>query len=259
MKKNNLFLSCLCVLIFSANLYGQSDVEDLMKNFTASEWTLVKEAKLKLENHEAIAIGNIVSLLDRDEFVKLTNTGSLIYPGAEKIYGYGQIIEYSIDNLSIRAGWLLEDITFNNFGFTGIHRADEDLIPFIRVNFSDYYNNSNNRKKVEASTADELRRLIHKLSIKNAQEWWELNKGDWTRLRGLLGALKSFDEKRQVKVLFYILNGETKCSGLDKEYFIENISNEIYRLSLSDTKRVSEYASNILTDTKLLWMEKKNK
>jgi len=171
--------------------------------------------------------------------------------------GHGQMIDYSVDNLSIRAGWLLEEITFNNFGFTGIHLPDDNLVSFIKVTFPDYYNNSNNRRRIETSSSAELSRLIHKLSLQAAKEWWKKEKDSWTRLKGLEDALKSFDEKRQVKALFYIRNGATKCTGLTKEYYYNHIAKEIVRLSGSETLRVSEHARWILFDSKLTWLDNK--
>ncbi len=236
----------------------QDDIGNLVKDFTSNDWTTVKEAGDKLENYEAQAIPMIIKLLDRNEVVKLTNTGSLIYPGAEKVFGYGQIVAYDIDNVSIRAGWLLEEISFNNFGFTGYHLPKDDLMSFIKITFPEYYNNANNRKMLEASAEAELRNTILKLSIMNAKEWWRTYGSSWTRLEALVEALKSFDEKRQVKALFYMRNGDTKCTGLTKEYYIEYISKEIVRLSTSDTQRVSEHARLILYDTKFIWLKNKN-
>ncbi len=236
----------------------QDEMGVIISNFSSNDWIVVKEAKEKLENYEAQAIPMIIKLLDRNEVVKLTNTGSLIYPGAEKVFGYGQIVAYDIDNVSIRAGWLLEEISFNNFGFSGFHLPKYELMPFIKITFPDYYNNSNNRKILETSTEAELRNTIYKLSIKNAKEWWITYGSSWTRLEALVEALKSYDEKRQVKALFYMRNGDTKCTGLTKEYYIENISKEIVRLSSSDTQRVSEHARLILYDTKFTWLENKN-
>ena len=91
-----------------------------------------------------------------------------------------------------------------------------------------------------------------------AKEWWKNSGNTWTRLEALVDALKSYDEKRQVKALFYMRNGDTKCTGLTKDYYIDNISKEIVRLSSSDTQRVSEHARLILFDTKFVWLENKN-
>jgi hypothetical protein len=258
MRKTSLYFVLPFIMILSGNLKAQDEIDLLIKDFTSSDWKIVKEAKAKLENYEAQAIPRLIPLLERDEDVKLTNTGSLIYPGAEKFFGYGQIVDYDIDNIAIRAGWLLEDISFNNFGFSGCHLAPEDLLNFIKLTFPEYYNNANNRKKLETSTEVELDNIIFKLSVKNAKDWWGKESTSWTRLQALIDALKSFDEKRQVKALFYMRNGESRCPGLTKDYYIDNISKEIVRLSSSDTQRVSEHARLILFDTKFLWLENKN-
>jgi hypothetical protein len=258
MRKTLTLLVTLLIVTPAGFLRAQSDIDQLIKDFTSSDWKVVKQAKMKLENYEALVIPKVLPLLDRDDIVKLTNTGSLIYPGATKFYGYGQMIEYDIDKIAIRAGWLLEDLTFNNFGFSGCHLAPEDQMNFIKITFPAYYNNATNRKTLESSSETELGNIIFKMSVKNAKEWWANEGIHWTRLQALVDALKSFDEKRQVKALFYMRNGETKCSGLTKEYYIDNIAKEIVRLSGSDTQRVSEHASNILSDTKFQWLENKN-
>jgi hypothetical protein len=258
MRKTGFILLPLVLVLISFNTDAQADIDLLLKDFTSSDWKTVKAAKTSLENLEALAIPKIIKLLDRPDTVKLVNTGSLIYPGAIKFYGYGQMIEYDIDRISIRAGWLLEDLSFNNFGFSGCHIAAEDQHNFIKVTFPEYYNNATNRKKIESSSESELSSIIFKLSVRNAKDWWAREGDSWSRLQSLVEALKSFDEKRQVKALFYMRNGETKCTGLSRDYYIDNVSKEIVRLSGSDTQRVSEHASNILTDTKFQWLENKN-
>lgn len=258
MRNLKVIFAFLFGLFFLSSILAQESLDKLIIEFTSEDWNTVKQAKESLENYEGEAIPLLLPLLDEDKIVKLKNTGSLIYPGAEKFFGYGQIVDYDIDNISIRAGWILEEITFNNFGFSGYHLPDEDLITFIKITFPSYYNNSTNRKKIEASNAAELRRMIHKLSVKNVKEWWEHDQNSWTRLQALVDALQSFDEKRQVKALFYIRNGSTKCTGLTKDYYIDNISKEIVRMSSSDTKRISEHARFILFDTKFEWLDNKN-
>jgi hypothetical protein len=258
MRKTGTYLFSLACTIFSVHVYAQADIDALLKDFVSSDWKTVKEAKMKLENYEALAIPKVIQLLDKNESVKLTNTGSLIYPGASKFYGYGQMIEYDIDRIAVRAGWLLEDLSFNNFGFSGCHLAAEDQMNFIKVTFPEYYNNATNRKKLETSSETELGNIIFTLSVKNAKEWWSHEGANWTRLQALVSALKSFDEKRQFKALFYLRNGQTKCTGLTKDYYIDNIAKEIVRLSGSDTQRISENASNILSDTRFSWLDNKS-
>lgn len=255
--RNLKILLALLFCIGYLNSIAQDDHEKLINEFTSDDWKLVKQAKESLENLEEKAIPLVLPLLDDERIIKLKNTGTLIYPGAEKFFGYGQIVEYNIDMIAIRAGWLIEEISFNNFGFSGCHLPDAELVSFIKITFPDYYNNSTNRRKIETSTAEELQRLILKLSIRNAKEWWDNEKDTWTRLQALVDALQSFDEKRQVKALFYIRNGTTACTGLTKDFYIDNISKEIVRMSSSDTKRISEHARFILFDTKFEWLDNK--
>lgn len=259
MRKQKFIVTTLIGIFLYSFLMAQTNINQLINEFTSNDWKTVKIAKASLENLEKLAIPDIIKILDRDEVIKLQNTGSLIYPGADKFFGHGQIIEYDIDNLSIRAGWLLEDLSFNNFGFSGYHLQDNELAGFIKITFAAYYNNATNRKEIQTSSFSQLRGLIHKLSVKNAKDWWKHEVNGWTRLNALVDALKSFDEKRQVKALFYMRNGTTACKGLTKDYYIDNISKEIVRLGSSDTKRVSEHARLILFDSKFTWLDNKNK
>jgi hypothetical protein len=49
--------------------------------------------------------------------VQLRETWDLIYPGAKTFYGHGYSVDYDLDWLSAKAGWALENLTFQNFGF----------------------------------------------------------------------------------------------------------------------------------------------
>lgn len=247
----------LISVFIAENIFAQ-ELKSLLDDFKSSDWKLVKEAEIKLENLQGLAIPDLIVLLDSKEVEKLQNTGSLIYPGAEKFFGHGQLLEYDIDNLAIRAGWLLEEISFMNFGFSGIHLPKDEAISYIRQTYPAYYSNSTNRNKVDNANDAELRNIIQTISIDSAKEWWEDANSNFSRLDQLLGALKSFDEKRQVKALFYMRNGVTKCDGLTRDVYYEDISKEIVRLSGSDVQRIAEHAKLILLDSKLDWLAMKN-
>jgi len=255
MNTKNLILSFL--LVFAVAGLKSQDKKKLLSDFTGTDWSLVKEAKSNLENLQGDVIGDLILLLDNSQKVKLQKTGSLIYPGAEKFYGYGQIIDYDIDYIAIRAGWLLEDLTFNNFGFSGIHLPSDDIVPFIKETYPSYYNIPANRKKVESASAEELRSIVQQLAIKAAKDWWTQSNKVFNRLSALDDALKSSDEKRQWKALFYMRNGTSRCTGLTKDVYYDEISREIVRLSGSDVQRISENAKLILLDTKLEWLNLK--
>ena len=230
-------------------------IDELLNDFKSNNWPTVLNAKEKLENMEEKSIPELMDMLGVKSFMKLNNTGDLIYPGAEKFYGRGQIIEYGIDDIAIRAGWLLEELTFQNFGFTGVHSQEDRLISFIKLNFPEYYDDPGNRKKLDKCSVSEKRRLIKDLSVKEAKEWWAKESGNWNRLDALVDALKSDDEKRQVKALFYLRNVKTKCTGLTRSYYEDNIYSIIVELSEVQTKRVSEHAKLILLDVHYEWLK----
>lgn len=257
MRKAILFMFIFLVVPILGT-YCQDNMDQLLKKFKSSDWKEVKLAKKQLESIQKEVIPELISMLKDNLEVKLENTGPLIYPGATRFYGHGQILDYDIDYLAIRAGWLLEELTFNNFGFSGIHLPQDMMITHLKLTFPDYYNNSSNRKEIEKSSAEDLRQLALKLSIKKASKWWESSGDNWTRLQALTDALTSYDEKRQVMALYYIRNGETKCNGLTKDYYIEEISKEIVRMSASDVQRISENAKLILHDNKFEWLDNKN-
>lgn len=249
-KNTAVLLLSVCFL----NLLSGQDKKQWLSDFKSNDWKKVKPAKLSLESLQGDVIPDLISLLDNKDKVSLENTGNLIYPGALKFYGHGQILDYDIDYMLVRAGWLLEEISFANFGFSGIHLTDDEARDFIKMTFPEYYNNSSNRKKIESAQNPELRKIITDLSVASAKAWWASEKTTFSRLNSLVEALQSFDEKQQVKALFYLRNGRTRCDGLTREYYYNEIIKEVGRLSGSDVQRISENAKLILLDTKLEWL-----
>ncbi len=253
--KSKSYLIIFTLSVSLSGLYGQESIlNNLVNDFTSTDWNLVSSAKEDLENMQAGALSDIMEMLKNNTEEKLVNTGDLIYPGSDKFYGHGQMIDYDIDNLAIRAGWLLEDLTFQNFGFSGIHIQGDQLLDFIKLTFPEYYNNSQNRKKLADNTESQLRELIKKLSVEKAEQWYGLKGENWSRLDALKEALKSYDEKRQVKALFYLRNGKTKCNGLSRDSYKTQLEGLIENLSKVGIKRISENAKLILLDDKFDWL-----
>ncbi len=253
-------IGCILLLIYfmiSESIGQAKDVDKLLLDFQSTNWPTVLKAKENLENYEGLSIPGLIDLLKQNSEAKLINTSDLIYPGAERFFGHGKIIDYDIDKIDIRAGWLIEDLAFQNFGFSGIHIEPDRLNDFIRFNFPKYYNNSQNRQKLQNLTDEEKRDLIKKLSIQEVEEWWRLQSNNWQRINELINALSGTDEKRQAKALFYIRNGTTKCIGLTKKVYKSKIHALINNLAKSNLKRISEQAKLILLDTNFEWMDLK--
>ena len=250
-------ITMFSLIAMNFSLVQDKEIDKLFKDFQSTEWGVVLQAKENLENMEVKCIPGLIEMLKENSIKKLVNTGDLIYPGAEKFFGHGQIIDYDIDKLDVRAGWLLEDLTFQNFGFTGIHIERQGLNDFIKFNFPKYYNNTKNRQVIEKATDKEKRDVIKKLSITAAQKWWADEGNKWNRLDALINALSSDDEKRQAKALAYIRNGKSQCPNLTIEVYKSKIAPLINELAKSQLKRISEQAKLILVDTDFEWLKLK--
>jgi hypothetical protein len=93
-------------------------VKTPIEMLATTEFSDVHQAKRQLLRDRTGSLAPLIAMVDRDERVVLENTGDLIYPGAKKNYGHGWIVNYDLDALADRAGWVLEELTFHDFGFT---------------------------------------------------------------------------------------------------------------------------------------------
>ena len=91
----------------------------LITEFVSKNWGSVYKAKDSLVQIGKPAISDLIKLMENPkDFAKLENTADLIYPGASEFYGHGWVIDYDLDWIAIRAGWALENLTSQNFGFS---------------------------------------------------------------------------------------------------------------------------------------------
>lgn len=254
MKRFILYALLLCASLPLFSFSGPSPVKALIDDFVSTDWPRVSSAKGQLESMGASAIPEIINLLANCNKQKLQHTGDLIYPGAEKIYGHGQMIEYDIDVICVRAGWLLEDLTFRNFGFSGIQLPENELEVFIKNTFPEYYNQPGNSQKLSVLTEEEKRNLIRSMSIEKAKAWWPAASKQWSRLTALQQALSGTDEISQVKALFYLRNGKSRCTGLTEKYYKSKLAKIVEKLTKSKTDRVSENAKLIMLDSDFSWL-----
>ena len=225
-------------------------IKKLIDDFTSDDWDKVYHAKAALESRQAEAIPALVELLDRDQKVPLHNTADLIYPGAKEFYGHGYVVYYDIDWISVRAGWALEAITFQSFGFReGAMKESELLKAAIRGD-----------KKVQLTDPAqkaEVRKQIRAEATSRAKAWWHKARGSWNRFDAILEALRSDDPVRQMWTFQWIRNGETRCDGLNMESFKKYIMPEVERLSKSNDESVRDEVKYLLEDTNAAWLRTK--
>jgi hypothetical protein len=117
-----------------------------------------------------------------------------MYPGTKRvIFDNERVIPYELDWISIRAGWLLEELTFKDFGYRSTAIDSPTIQEIKENNFSEtnekiYIINWKNRQ-TEAQIIESRKILAAQVAI-----WWEQNKATWTRVSAIKAALQSNNE-----------------------------------------------------------------
>jgi hypothetical protein len=215
----------------------------------------VRAAKSELESRQQAIFPELIKLLDRDEMVKLKNTADLIYPGSEEFYGHGWILDYDVDYISVRAGWLLESLTFQDFGFREHAVNESDLMNTVIEGKSDSYI-ADLRKKLKSSDS---RKNLRLLAGEKAKNWWKENGKNWNRFDAVVNGLKSSDIRQQTNILEWLRNGETKCDGLDLKSFEKFILPEVKVLLKSNDENIRKSANYLIesNDDEKWWYRRK--
>jgi hypothetical protein len=168
------------IIIFLVFTFSSSNAQNLTKVKIDSLFVEFKNesfyknvylAKQKLENYQKAIIPELINLLKDDDFVKLTNTFDLIYPGTTVFYGHGYYIPYDIDWISVRSGWLLEYITFQDFGYQNLDVNDETLMKLIQENYESYIKKGTYELDWKNKTSTHTKELYRKILSKKAEKW----------------------------------------------------------------------------------------
>jgi hypothetical protein len=240
-------------LAIDAAVQTQAHVATLISDLVSDDWPKVWRAKLELESRETEGIGALIDLLDRDDVVPLRNTADLIYPGAKEFYGHGFIVDYDLDRVAVRAGWVMEETAFEDFGFSegAIHEADllqaaidgkrdvplQDVVPTSR------------------DAAARTQRLSE--ARVRAKTWWAAVGNNWSRYIALRDALTSVDADRQMNALDWLRHGETTCRGLSPETYSRDLLPHVKRLASSGSEGVRQQARLLTEDHEGWWWRHK--
>jgi hypothetical protein len=117
------------------------------------------------------AVAGLVALARATDRVVLTDTADLIYPGTRRFHGHGLVVPYDIDRLGARAGWVLEALTFRDFGFSRAPHPDA----------------TEPSERPDAAT--------------RAAAWWSAQGGRFSRTLALAAALREGRDVRAEAVL----------------------------------------------------------
>ncbi len=229
-----------------------STVED---RFVAADWPLVSRAKSTLEAQGVKSLPFLIRLLDRTEVVPLENTMDLIYPGAKTFYGHGWLIDYDLDCLPARAGWLLEELTFENFGFEEGVIHEEDLLSAAKQGKHD----TPLSNVIGAHTAEKSCAQRHADAVTRAKSWFQKSGAKWSRFDALKAALESKDPARHLNALNWLRFGTTPCPGLTAETYEKTLRPHVVRLASNGNDAVREQATLLLDDHQHSWLKGKRR
>ncbi len=228
-------------------------IRELVAQLLSSEWQTVQQAKWQLESRQGEAIPALLALLDRREVVKLVNTLDLIYPGAETFYGHGYIIDYDLDYLPARAGWVLEELTFESFGFAERAIREEAFREHARQGGGDVPL----AQLIPPNPAPRERRF--EAVVARARAWGRAHAGKWSRFQALRATLTDAADaapERQVRALSWLRFGTTRCDGLTVARYESELKPLVARLAASADRGVREQAGYLLADGSSWWSYK---
>jgi hypothetical protein len=234
-------------------------IDSLFSDFKqASFYGKIYPAKKKLESCQKQIIPQLIELLNDTQFVKLTGTADLIYPGATEFYGHGHFVPYDMDWISVRAGWLLEDLTFMDFGYKTSGVDDQALFALMKDNerYKEYLKKGTYELEWKNKPTRDKLIEFRKLLAENANKWWETNQESWTRLSAIKDALKSNDEHRLSEVLQFLRYGETRCDSLNSKLYLSEIKPLVVLLKKTNFKSVKEQVDLLLEEDLKYWTNK---
>jgi hypothetical protein len=203
-----------------------------MQDLTSDNWPKVATAKLRLESRQAEALPALIELTKSDKRMRLESTWDLIYPGARTYSGHGFIVDYDLDWLSVRAGWVLEEMTFENFGFSAGEIRKADLFEATLAGKTD----QPLKDVVKLSDDLETKRQRWNAAAKRAQEWWSRRDGKWNRADALIEAIQSGDDRRIGIAFEWIRNGDTRCDGFNRDFVKTQVVPVVKKLPNSEMK-----------------------
>jgi hypothetical protein len=254
----------LIILFFLLNIftntYSQTEINKLFDNLSSKDFSIVLDTKDEIINLEQESIPKLLEMLNDTTFVKLENTADLIYPGATEFFGHGYIVNYDIDWLCVRAAWLLEKLTFQDFGYLQSNITEDKLMELIKSNYTSEYLKKGTYEIDYKDTTEAylLKKYRKQLSIK-VYSWWIENEENWNRFDALKEALKSNNTNRQRSALHYLRFEKTECAGLTKQSYDSEIKNIVEELVKNGKDGVEEQARLLLRDEEYYWLKRKTK
>ncbi len=250
-------LSIFLLLVFKLS-FSQTQLDSLINQLKQPDYQKINDAEDRIASYQKEAIPKLIVLLKDMSTQKLKNTDDLIYPGTTKYYGHGGMVYYDIDWICVRAAWVLEEITFQNFGYRDTSLTEDKLFALQMKDYAAYqkkgYYDVDFKSKL---SKDELKKK-YMLLADSVSKWWDKNKDTWTRFNALKEALGSSDVVRQGLAIQFLRYGKTSCDGLTVENYtgeLKPLVEQIAKLKNAESSR----AQSLLNDKENNWYKSKPK
>jgi hypothetical protein len=191
-----------------------ASAEELIQDLSSDYWPRVWTAELRLESRQAEAVPALIKLTKSTSHVQLRETFDLIYPGAKTFYGHGYIVDYDLDWLAARAGWALENLTFQNFGFSEGVLDHDAMFTATLAGKAD----KPLQDVVDLKRAPLTRQKLREAASERANNWWKQQGLNFSRQNALIEALASQDPVRAERAMNWVRNGTTRCVGFNPDF-----------------------------------------
>jgi hypothetical protein len=255
------FMRHITTLIFLLVFYfcsGQTQLDNMIVQLQKTNFGNVYQVKDSIVNKGKEAIPKLIELLKDTSFVKLKNTADLIYPGAEKFYGHGWVVNYDIDWISVRAAWLLEEITFQDFGYRELSINEDKLMNLHKENYTSYLQSGSHDIDFKNTTPGQQLIIYRLMLADSVSKWWERNKDIWTRYNALKNALSGSNVQQQSAALHFLRFEETRCEGLTLDKYKSELKPLVEKIKESKNEEADQ-AQYLLNDKEFYWFKIKQK
>ena len=251
-------LYLITILLFTSNIvFTQNQLDSLFNLFQKPNYREVLQAKKNIINHQKEAIPKLIEFLTDISFVKLINTGDLTYPGSTYFSTHSNNISYDIDWISIRSAWILEELTFQDFGYVYIKINEDDLNRYYTQKYKSNAIGSQHILEFKNKSLQEQTLIYRTILADKVSIWWENHNETWTRIDAIKDALLSDNTNRQYLALEYIRSGETYCENLTISNYDKEIKPILKKLKKSNDKH-NGLAKYILKDKEHHWYKIKS-
>lgn len=255
------FILCFVIGVFLSDLAcaepaaGLASVEVLLRDFQSSGWIAVTEAKEALESEQGDAVDALLRLMDDDSVVPLRDLGdtSLGYGGAAS---HGMSIPYDLNRISVRAGWLLEDLAFQRFGFAACDGVDDPAIRDELVRQGQLQGGANCDA---VATSRSVQLAVLAIAKRRARSWWGHTRKRWSRLEEWVMAVRSGESDRVARAVRWFVRGRTACDGLDRQTYRTVVVPELAKLSAGGNSQAKAGLQSGQSLAMKLWANEKRR